>query len=126
MQRFAEFSLHTHASTSRLDVVAPERAVIANVELTVGDHGVSPRFLHLVGVLRRVRRRESAFFTIGVRSRFNQRHFAVLAMEIKTTVGITKRRGTQSAVFPLYAASGKLRAKQGLGGRAIKEIPDLH
>src|SRR5207248_698371 len=109
-----------------LHVVAPEHAMVPDVKPAVSDHGIGPRLLHLVGVLRLVRRRETTSFTIGVRSRFNQRHVTVLAVEIKTTVGVTKRRRAQRAVFPLYPARGELRAKQRLSGRAIKEIPDLY
>src|SRR6185503_20268160 len=49
-----------------------------------------------------------------------------LAMEIKTAVGVTKRRRAQRAVFPLYLARGEFRAEQRFSGRAIEEIPDLH
>src|SRR2546428_8238428 len=119
-------TLKAQPSTSCLDVIAPEHAVVPDVKPAVGDHGIGPRLLHLVGMLRLVRRRETAFFTIGVRSRFNQRHVTVLAVEIKTTVGVTKRRRAQRAVFPLYQAGSELRAEQRFSGRAIQEITDLY
>src|SRR6266566_274728 len=47
-------------------------------------------------------------------------------MEIKAAIGGTERRGAQSAVVPLHLAGGELNALQGLRGRAIKVVADLH
>src|SRR6266480_549722 len=77
-------------------------------------------------MLRLVRRRETSFLTIRLRSGLNQRHLPVFAVEIKTTVGIAKRRRAQRAVFPLHLAGGELGAEQRLSGRAIQKISDFH
>ena len=47
-------------------------------------------------------------------------------MEIKTAVGIAKRRRAQRTVFPLHLAGGELGAEQRLSSRAIQKIPDFH
>ena len=77
-------------------------------------------------MLRLVWRRETPFLTIRFRSGLDQRHLPVFAVEIKTTVGIAKRRRAQRAVFPLHLAGGELGAEQRLSSRAIQKIPDFH
>lgn len=64
-------SLKPSGLLGRLDVVTPERAVIADVEVTVGDDGIRPRFFSGVDALGRIGRRETALRTIRLRHRLH-------------------------------------------------------
>src|ERR1043166_4428270 len=57
-------------------IIAPEDSMIADKQATVGDHGIRPGFLHLVGTLWLVQGRKSAFFLIAARGCFRQCHIA--------------------------------------------------
>src|SRR6266496_4920825 len=81
----------------RPEVVAPEAAMIPDVKLPVGHHGVSPGFFHLVGALGLVQRREASLLAIGLGRRLDQRHIAVLAVQVKPPAGVAKRSRRQGA-----------------------------
>src|SRR5207249_11072525 len=101
-------------SFRRGDIVAPEGAVIAQVEPTVGDDGVSPGFFHWIGMARLIRGGEAAFVVVCFRRRINQTCLAVFAVEIKASIGVAKGGCAESALLPLDRSGGELDAEQAL------------
>src|SRR4029079_3409434 len=61
-----------------LDVVARDQTHIADVQSTVGDDGIRPRFG--IAAVRLIRRSETTLFVIGFGGRLDERHVALFAV----------------------------------------------
>src|SRR6266403_6203108 len=72
-----------------LHVVAPEHAVVANVESAIRDDRVGPRFFHRIRV-RRLPWREPPLLAISLGTWLHQRDFPIFSMKIEPSAGVAE------------------------------------
>ena len=108
------------------DVVAPQNAVIADMEASVCDDWVGPGFLHLsAGMGRLVGRGKAAFGPITLRGCFDQCDISVFAVQIETAFGVTHGGGPERAIFPDYFSGRKFKTLHGTAGGPVEMVADF-
>src|SRR5215471_8999664 len=91
-------------------VIAPQSAEVADVEPPIRQNRIAPSHLPGANTLWLRGRSETALLAICLRRRFEQRHVAVLAVQVEESISVQYGARTNALGLPLDFARQKLGA----------------